>query len=192
MLSTFALSRRETLVEALAKPGLLTSALFVLGGAALTALLAQISIPLPFTPVPITLQTMGVLLVGSALGSRKGALSLLVYAVAGLVGLPVYAGGVGGAIHLFGATGGYILGFVAAGFLSGYLAEHGWDRERKVVLAMLLGDAVIFAVGLPWLGAFVGFSKVLAFGLLPFIPGEIVKILAASGVLPLAWKVVRR
>jgi len=184
--------KRKTLVQAVLPTSLATGILTVLGGAGLTAVLAQISIPLPFTPVPITLQTMGALLVGSALGSRKGFLSQLVYLLAGLVGLPVFAGGVGGSAHLFGATGGYIVGFLAAAYLAGLLAERGWDRSRRVVLAMVLADAATFCLGMAWLVPFVGIAQVAAQGLLPFIPGEILKILLASGALPLAWKVTRR
>lgn len=190
-MSALAADRRLTLADAIARPALLSSTLFVLGGAALTALLAQVSIPLPFTPVPITLQTLGVLLVGSALGARRGALSLLIYALAGLV-FPVYAGGVGGAAHLVGATGGYIVGFIAAAWLAGRLAESGWDRRWRVIGAMLAGDALIFGIGMAWLVPFVGVANVVMAGLVPFIPGEVVKIAAASGVLPLAWKAVGR
>lgn len=191
-MSTYAAFRRATLVETAFPKSFATSVLTVLGGAAVTAGLAQISINLPFTPVPITLQTMGALLAGSALGARKGLLSQLVYALAGLVGLPVFASGAGGASHIFGATGGYILGFIAAGYLAGLLAERGWDRSGRVILGMALADAVIFLFGLAWLIPFVGIGQVVALGLLPFIPGEVVKIAGASGALPLAWKVTRK
>lgn len=190
-MSALAADRRLTLADAIARPALLTSTVFILAGAAVTALLAQVSIPLPFTPVPITLQTMGSLLVGSALGSRRGALSLLVYALAGMV-FPIYAGGVGGAAHLLGATGGYILGFIIAAWAAGRLAEAGWDRKWQVILAMIIADAIIFVAGMAWLTPFVGIANVAMAGLIPFIPGEVVKIAAASGVLPLAWKAVGR
>jgi len=190
--STLVADRRPTLADAVARPAFLTSAAFVLAGAVLTAVLAQVSIPLPFTPVPITLQTMGALLVGSALGSKRGALSLLVYALAGMLGAPVYAAGAGGASHVLGATGGYIVGFMAAAWVAGRLAESGWDRRWRVILAMVAADAVIFIIGMAWLVPFVGLVNVAMAGLIPFIPGEVLKIAAASGLLPLAWKAVGR
>ncbi|MCS7251828.1 MAG: biotin transporter BioY, partial [Thermoflexus sp.] len=136
---------------------LLTDAMLILGGSLFTALMAQISIPLPFTPVPITGQTLAVLLVGAALGSRRGALSIATYVLEGALGLPVFAGGTAGISRLQGPTGGYLIGFVAAALITGWLAERGWDRRPlSTALAMLAGNAVIYLFGLPWLALFLG------------------------------------
>lgn len=161
----------------------------VVAGSLLVALLAQVSIPLPFTPVPVTGQTLGVLLVGGALGSRLGAASLALYLGEGAIGLPVFAGGVGGLP--VGPTGGYLVGFVLMAYVVGYLAERGWDRSwGRSFLAMVLGEIVLYAVALPWLGLFVGMHRVLALGFLPFISGDALKMMIAGGLFPAAWKLV--
>lgn len=171
----------------------LYDATLVAGGSILIALAARIAIPLPFSPVPITGQTLAVLLVGALLGSRQGALSLLLYLLEGAMGLPVFAGGTGGLIRLLGPTGGYLMGFVAAAFVTGWLAEHQWDRRfRSNFLAMLVGNIVIYAFGLPWLARFVGTDKVLALGFYPFIPGDLIKLVIATAVLPSAWTLLER
>lgn len=163
----------------------------IVGGSAFVALAARISVPLPFTPVPITGQTLAVLLVGAALGSRQGALSLLLYLLEGAAGLPVFAGGASGLSRLSGPTGGYLLGFVAAAYVTGWLAEHRWDRRfRSNLLAMLIGNIVIYLFGLPWLARFVGIEKVLPLGLYPFIPGDLIKLIIATLALPSAWKLI--
>jgi biotin transport system substrate-specific component len=190
-LANQAVVRAQTLADrAFPRQGLWRDVLLVTGGALFTSLLAQVSVPLPFTPVPITLQTLGVLFLGAGLGARRGALSQLVYVAAGWAGLPVYAGGTGGAAHLFGPTGGYLLGFVVAAYLAGWLAERGYDRAaRRSVLAMVLADLCIYAFGLPWLGFYVGFGKVLLLGFVPFVVGDALKILLASGLLPALWRI---
>ncbi|MEW6232088.1 MAG: biotin transporter BioY [Chloroflexota bacterium] len=165
--------------------------MLILAGSLVVALSAQISVPLPFSPVPVTGQTFGVLLVGALLGSRSGALSLLVYLGEGALGLPVFAGGTGGLVRLAGPTGGYLLGFVAAAFLVGWLCERGWDRRLPTAaMAMLLGNAIIYLFGLPWLAHFVGPDKALALGLLPFIPGDLSKLILAALALPGGWALV--
>ncbi|GBC99337.1 Biotin transporter BioY [bacterium HR17] len=142
---------------------------------------AQIRIPLPFTPVPITGQTFGVLLLGAVLGSRYGTAVVTAYVLEGLVGLPVFAGWRGGWSSLLGPTGGYIVGFIPAAFVAGWLMERGGDRRFATALgALLLANAVIYAIGLPWLAAFVGADKVVAMGLLPFVPGDLIKAVAAA------------
>ncbi len=171
-------------------------AALVLGGSLLTALMAQIAIPLPFTPVPITGQTLAVLLVGAALGSRRGALSMAAYVLEGVLGLPVFAGGTAGLARLLGPTGGYLVGFIAAAFVTGWLAERGWDRRLlTAALAMLAGNVVIYLFGLPWLarftGGFLGPKGALVLGLLPFIPGDLVKLALAALLLPSAWWIAR-
>lgn len=164
----------------------------ILGGSILLALLAQVAIPLPFSPVPITGQTFGVLLIGATLGSKRGALCILTYLAEGMAGLPVFTGAGAGMAALAGPTGGYLVGFVLAAYLTGWLAERGWDRNFKTnLLAMLLGNLVIYVGGLSWLGLLVGFDNVLTLGLFPFIPGDVVKILLAAGLLPLAWRLTQ-
>ena len=165
----------------------------IASGATLIALSAQIVLPLPFTPVPVTAQTLTVILVGVLLGSRRGSLAALAYIAGGALGLPVFAAGGFGLARLLGPTGGYLLGFVAAAFVVGWLAERGFDRRLvTAAVAMLAGLAVIFACGLLWLGLFVGYQRVLALGLLPFLMGEAVKLCAAAVLLPLGWRLLGR
>jgi biotin transport system substrate-specific component len=175
----------------------LADAVLILGSSLLTALMARVEIPLPFTPVPITGQTFAVLLVGAALGSRRGALSMAVYLLEGALGLPVFAGGAAGLARLRGPTGGYLIGFIAAAFVTGWLAERGWDRRpATTALAMLTGNAVIYLFGLPWLawfvGGFLGPKGALALGLLPFVPGDLLKLLLATLAFPSVWLLVHR
>jgi biotin transport system substrate-specific component len=152
----------------------------VLGASLCIGLAAQVAIPLPFTPVPLTLQTLAVLLAGAALAE-------------GAAGLPVFSGWRAGLPHLLGPTGGYLVGFVPAAFLTGLLAERGWDRRPlAAAAAMIVGNAMIYVVGLSWLAAFVGVGRVLPLGLFPFVPGDLVKIAAATALLPLAWRLARR
>lgn len=174
------------------RSALLYDAALVLAGSLLIALSAQIAIPLPFSPVPVTGQTMAVLLVGALLGRRRGSLAVLVYIAEGIAGLPVFAGGAAGPARLLGPTGGYLVGFVAAAYLVGLLAERGWDRRvSTTAAAMALGNLVIYTVGVLWLTVFVGsLSAALAAGVLPFIPGDLVKIAAAALLLPAGWKVL--
>ena len=164
----------------------------------LTIVAAQVSVPLPFTPVPFTLQPMVVLLGGAALGSRLGMTSQILYIAIGLAGLPVFAAspvlpqGFG---RLLGPTGGYLMSYPIAAFVAGYLAERGFDRRYLTsVVAMGAGLAIIFACGVAWM-AFgaprVGLSAAIATGLVPFIPADIVKVCLAATVLPAAWRFLR-
>ena len=167
----------------------------VLGGALLVAIAAQLRIPLPFTPVPITGQTFAVLLVGASLGTVRGGVSLLLYVLLGAVGAPFYAGGAHGFEVIVGATGGYLLSYPLAAAVTGALAERRWDRRmRSSVPAMLVGSAVIYLVGVPWLATFegVGAGKAVALGMLPFVPGDLVKLVLAAAVLPGAWRAIER
>jgi len=179
------------------RSGLLTDAALVVLGTLLVAGAAQVSFHIPGTPVPITGQTFGVVLVGSALGSVRGAASLLLYFLSGLV-LPFYAHGAKGWDEIVGATGGYILGFILAAIVTGYLAERRWDRRLSSSLgAMLTGNVLIYAVGLPWLATHAGgptlsLDKTLQYGLYPFILGDLVKLYLAGASLPLAWKGISR
>jgi biotin transport system substrate-specific component len=165
----------------------------VLAGAALTAVLAQVVIPLPY--VPITGQTLAVLLVGASLGWARGGAALLLYLVLGLAGLPVYAPEDDGS-HIVGPAAlmqnsfGYIIGFVFAAAIVGWLSERAWDRHvLKAIATFVGGSLVVFAFGLPWLSVVAGLdlADTVRYGLLPFIPGGVVKALIAAALLPLAW-----
>jgi len=162
-------------------------------GSLFVAALAQVEIPLPFTPVPITGQTFGVLLIGAALGSKRGAASLTLYLAEGALGLPFFAGGAHGLSVLTGATAGYLLGFIGAAYVIGRLAEKGLERNvRTSFIPFLIGTVIIYACGITWLAVFLGsFSKAVAFGLIPFLIGDIIKLLAASLALPAAWKLIK-
>lgn len=165
----------------------------VVSGALLTALCAQLELPLPGNPVPISGQTFAVLLCGAALGANRGAAALGLYLVLGAVGLPFYAGGDSGLEVVWGATGGYLVGFVIAAWVVGRLAEAGMDRSPlKALPAFTVGSAIIFAIAVPWLAvaADVSLTRAVELGVVPFIPGGIVKALAAAGLLPAAWRLV--
>jgi len=204
-------------------------AAIVVAFALFVAVCAQFAVKIPTTTVPITGQTFGVLLTGGALGSRRGGLSMLVYMVMGMATVPVFApdssflgektfhlllpwSGVSGQVFDM-SSGGYIVGFVLAAFLVGLLAERGWDRRSSVPLAMIIGSLAVYAIGLPWLGWFIGsgatipgleltyydaiggsnvLDKTLKGGLYPFIGGDALKLLAAALVLPGAWALVDR
>ncbi len=164
-------------------------------GAALIFASAQISIPLPGTPIPITGQTFGVLLVGGALGFRRGLLSIALYVLIGLIGLPFFAEGKGGIAVLLGARGGYLVGFLVAGSIVGRLAELGWDRRIAGALgAMAIGNVVIYLIGVPWLMAVrhLDLATGIAQGLTPFLLGDAIKLLLASAAFPAAWWIVGR
>jgi len=164
--------------------------LLVISGSLLVAAFAQIRIPLPFTPVPITGQTLAVLLVGAALGSNRGVTSMLLYLMMGLVGMPVFAGGGSGLAYLSGATGGYLLGFVAAAYVVGRLAERGLERNfRTAILPFALGQLIIYAVGALWLAIYLGsLREALVLGVSPFVLGDLIKMAFAAILLPTAWR----
>ena len=188
------LTARLALMDAaVPRTGLLWDAALVIGFACLTALCAQISFWIGL--VPITGQTFAVLLSGALLGSRRGALSQLSYLAIGVTGIPYWfaLGGVPGIARLIGPTGGYLIGFVAAAFVVGWLAERGWDRRVWTAIpAMLVGSAVFYTFGLLWLSHFVPAGKVLQAGLYPFIVGDAIKILVAALALPSGWLLLRR
>jgi biotin transport system substrate-specific component len=167
----------------------------VVAGAVLIFLTSKVYVTIPGNPVPYTLQTFGVLVVGGALGLRRGGLASLLYVALGVVGLPFFAEGKGGVDVIFGATGGYLVGFVVASALVGRLAELGWDRRIGGALgATALGTVAIYAVGVPWLAIYAGVSpsKAIELGLMPFLAWDIVKLVAAAIVFPAAWWVVGR
>ncbi len=165
----------------------------IVAGSAAVGLAAQLEIRLPFTPVPLTGQPFAVLLVGALLGAKRGGLAMLTYLGEGaLLGLPVFAGGAAGMGVLLGPSGGYLVGFAPAAFVTGALAERGWDRHvLSTWAAMALGSAMIFVCGLPWLAQFVGWEHVLAAGLYPFVIGDVIKQGLAALALPGAWKLAR-
>lgn len=187
-------SRGRPAVLADAFPGGLARDLGLIAGfAVLVGLTAQVSIRLPFTPVPITGQTFGVLLGGMALGWRRGAAGMLLYTLAGLAGLPWFAQGHGGLAVLSVPSFGYILGFIAAALAIGRLAELGFDRKPILTLvAMVAGNIVIYAFGVGWLMAslHLGLGQGIALGLAPFLLGDAIKALIAAGLLPGAWRLV--
>jgi biotin transport system substrate-specific component len=167
---------------------------------ALTAAAAQVSFQLPFTPVPFTLQPMIVLLGGAALGSRLGMTSQALYLLAGIAGLPVFAASSvlpPGPLRLLGPTGGYLMAYPLAAFVTGWLAERGFDRRYlSSVVAMAAGLAIVFAGGIAWLAFFaapapLGLREAVAGGLVPFVPADLLKLLVAAAVLPGAWRLVR-
>ncbi len=179
-------------------------AALIAAGALFIYLCSLVVIVLPDNPVPITGQTLGVLVVGGALGFRRGSLATLLYVTIGIIGFPAFAEHKSGIATIaafedgkliLGATGGYLIGFVLASAIVGRLAELGWDRHLGgSVAAMLLGSAAIYAVGLPWLMAATGFTpaETIEKGLLPFIPGDVLKLALAAGIFPFAWWVVGR
>jgi biotin transport system substrate-specific component len=182
---------RSVLADLVPRTALLQATL-VVGGAAVVGLLAQVVVPLSFTPVPLTGQTLGVLLVGSALGARRAFAALALYAVAGLAGVPWFAGGGSG---WSAAAFGYVLGFVAAAALCGALARRGADRSVfRALGSMVVGSAAVYAVGVAWLAVVVGVpgSKLFAIGVAPFLVGDAVKAALAAGLLPGAWRLLAR
>jgi biotin transport system substrate-specific component len=189
---------RPVLADRLGARTIATDIALIAAGAALTAGAAQIVIPM--WPVPITGQTFAVLFVGTALGALRGSLAMALYIALGIAGLPVFAEGASGIAKLMGPTGGYLIGFILAAALTGWLAQREWDRKFLGTMgAFLAGTAVIYAVGLPWLAVALGqlglandLSATLQAGLYPFIPGDILKALAAGGLLPLVWKFASR
>jgi biotin transport system substrate-specific component len=162
----------------------------IIGGSLLIGLCAQISIG---WPVPVTGQTFAVLMVGALFGARRGSLCVLAYISEGVAGFPVFSAGRAGLGVLAGPTGGYLAGFIAAAYVTGYLAEKGWDRHIwTTILAMILGNLAIYAFGLYWLSHIVGIESVPAIGLYPFIVGDLLKITLAAFLLPGGWKLLGR
>jgi biotin transport system substrate-specific component len=168
--------------------------------AAMTAAAAQISIPLPFTPVPFTLQPMIVLLGAAALGSRLGMSAQVLYLLAGIAGLPVFAASPvlpQGALRLLGPTGGYLMSYPFAAFLTGLLAERGFDRRYVTsAIAMGAGLAIVFTFGVLWIAFFArpatGLETALRAGFYPFVPADIFKVLVAAAIMPAVWRLTGR
>lgn len=175
------------------RAGVLENTLLILGASLVTGLAAQIAIPLPFTPVPVTGQTFAVMLCGAALGARRGFLAQIAYLAEGAMGLPVFAGGTAGAQVFAGPTAGYLIAFPLAAALTGFLAQRAWDRRFLTMAGvMLLGSTVIFALGAFGLTRFMPASQVLAAGVLPFLPGDVIKTSLAALAFPKVWQWVSR
>ncbi len=181
-----------TVADALAGQGTIVSnGLLALAGSLLIATLAQIAVPVG--PVPISGQTLGVLLVAAVLGPKRGALAVTMYVAEGTVGLPVFAGGRAGLAVLMGPTGGYLIGFIAAAWVIGTLCRAGMDRRPTTTfITMIVGSAVIYLFGILWLAQFTGWSSVLQFGVIPFLFGDALKAAIATVALPMAWSFIRR
>jgi biotin transport system substrate-specific component len=187
-------SARGAVISSRVLPRVTTAGLIV-GLALLTAAAAQVSIRLPFTPVPITGQTFAVLLAGAAAGSWAGGASQLLYVLLGGIGLPFYSEGGSGWEVVTGATGGYLIGFIVAAWFIGYLAERRQDRTMATAVpAFLAGTAIIYLFGVGWLAADLGVSatEAMELGLVPFVIGDLIKAGLAGALLPLAWKVAER
>jgi biotin transport system substrate-specific component len=192
-MSTYA--KAETLVGSMVAPMDWTrSAALVVGFSLLTALAAQVVVPLPFTPVPLTAQTFAVLLTGALLGPRLGVLAMLAYLAEGAAGLPFFRAGAGGVQQLSGVTAGYLFAFPAAAFVTGCLAERGWDRRFiTAAAAMALGSVLILAGGWAWLALmFRTGAEAFRLGVAPFLLGDVVKIVLAAATLPAGWALLRR
>jgi biotin transport system substrate-specific component len=171
------------------------NAALVVGAALLTAASAQIAIPLPFSPVPLSGQTFAVLLTAAALGPARGALGQGLYVLLGMAGLPFYAGGESGVQVAVGATGGYLFGFIVAALVIGALARRGLDRTpHGMALAFVAGSLTIYALGVPWLAVATGMSlgQALINGAVVFVVGDAIKAALAAGVLPAAWRIAQR
>ncbi|MBP6042897.1 MAG: biotin transporter BioY [Rhodoluna sp.] len=191
---SIALTHRSTVVDRFVKKSLTADVALVLIGTTVTALAAQLAIP--NEPVPFTFQTLAVLLVGSTLGAIRGALSLGLYALIGGLGLPVFTAQEHGFDYLFGATGGYIVGFILAAALVGWLAEKGWSSSSiGMIASYVLGSVVIYGIGASWLTyGYLGgdWNKGLNFGVLPFLVWDAIKAFVAAAIVPEAWRLANK
>ena len=187
LFETLVLDKAENNSQKIFRYGILS-----LAGSALITLCAQVSVP--FYPVPMTMQTFAVILIGLTYGWRLGGITVALYLIEGSIGLPVFAGGKGGMIVLMGPTAGYLYGFFLAAVACGWFAERGFDRSYfKLIVPLLVGNILLYTSGLIWLGNFIGWDKpVLDLGLYPFIPGDLLKITLAVVLLPTVWKYVVR
>jgi biotin transport system substrate-specific component len=186
---TLAKAMLDSLMMPSAATRALTGSALVVFGSLLLAVSAQFKIPL--YPVPVTGQTLVVLLIGMTYGARLGGITISAYLFEGALGLPVFAGGAAGVAVLVGPTGGYLFGFLLASAAMGYLAERGMGRTAaSTITAMVIGNCVIYLCGVFWLANFIGFDKAVAAGVLPFLYGDALKLFVAAGLMPLAWRAV--
>ncbi|MDX9860935.1 MAG: biotin transporter BioY [Rhodospirillales bacterium] len=189
------ISAQSTLASALWSSAAGTGWLRAVVLAAVGSLLltASAKIQVPFWPVPMTMQTFAVLVIGMTYGPRLGVATVVLYLAQGAIGLPVFAGMAAGPTYLAGPTGGYLAGFMASAFIVGRLARRGWGRNLlQGVAAFVIGDVVLFAFGMAWLSVLAGFETAIAAGLLPFLPGEALKIALAAALTVVAWRAVER
>ena len=165
----------------------------VIAGSILIALAAQFYFPLPFSPVPITGQTFAVLLLAALYGHNRGGLTVLTYLILGIAGRPVFASGTFGIATILGPTGGYLIGFLPAAYVVGFLSKCGWDRKAwSTAISMIIGNIIIYLFGISWLSQFVGWDNVLQTGFLPFLIGDAAKIALATVLLPSGWKLLNK
>jgi biotin transport system substrate-specific component len=188
MMSASLTTRVPTLAETvLPRSGAIEKVLLAVGGSILLAVSAKIQVP--FWPVPMTMQSLAVLLIGVGFGSRMGAATVLVYLAQGFLGVPVFAGATAGPAYMAGPTGGYLLGFLVAAAAVGALAERGWDRDLPRALATLaVGHVLIFIPGVLWLAVLFGWTKAIAVGVTPFVLATILKTALGAAVVALMWK----
>ena len=182
------------IVDSWATQSRVRNAILVMGLTGFTALAAQVSIPLPFTPVPLTLQTFAVLAGAAALGAERAVIAQVLYIALAVAGVPVLAGGASGHEVVVGATGGYLIGFVLASYVVGRISSNGAStKSGKTALAFLAGSVLIYALGAPWLAFTTGNTITWAVvnGVVPFLVGDLIKAVAAGAVLPLAWKITK-
>lgn len=182
------------IVDSWATQSRVRNAILVMGLTGFTALAAQVSIPLPFTPVPLTLQTFAVLVGAAALGAERAVIAQVLYIALAVAGAPVLAGGASGHEVVVGATGGYLIGFVLASYVVGRISSNGAStKSGKTALAFLAGSVLIYALGAPWLAFTTGNTITWAIvnGVVPFLVGDLIKAVAAGAVLPLAWKITK-
>ena len=184
----------EAMLDSLMTPSAATSAVtkaaLVVFGSLLLAVSAQFKIPL--YPVPVTGQTLVVLLIGMTYGPRLGGITVAAYLFEGALGLPVFAGGAAGVAVLMGPTAGYLFGFLLAAIAMGYLAERGMGRTVvSTIAAMVIGNCVIYLCGALWLANFIGFGQAIVAGVLPFLYGDALKLVVAAGLMPWAWRAVK-
>lgn len=182
------------IVDSWATQSRVRNAILVMGLTGFTALAAQVSIPLPFTPVPLTLQTFAVLAGAAALGAERAVIAQVLYITLAVAGAPVLAGGASGHEVVVGATGGYLIGFVLASYVVGRISSNGAStKSGKTALAFLAGSVLIYALGAPWLAFTTGNTITWAVvnGVVPFLVGDLIKAVAAGAVLPLAWKITK-
>ncbi|MDP9194620.1 MAG: biotin transporter BioY [Acidobacteriota bacterium] len=192
-MSEQALTIPSVVIDRLVRGRAAANMLLVIGASALIAIAAQVAIPLPFTPVPMTLQPLAVILIGVVLGSIRGAAAAALYLLEGLSGLPVFSQGHGGAIWLLGPTAGFLYSYPFAAWLAGFVSERGWGSSIvRAVTGMLLALAVIYLGGWSWLAIQIGPSAAFAAGVAPFVIADIVKVALGAALLPKAQELIAR
>ncbi len=171
----------------------LVSTFAVIGGSIFIGLMSQLAVVLPFSPVPVTGQTFAILLLAITMGFRKSTLAVLTFLAQGLCGLPVFANGASGPLYFAGPTGGYLIGFLLASAVVGFMADKNYSKTYLgAFLSMIAGSLIIYLCGFSWLSVFLGAEKAFTAGILPFIAGDLIKIMLISISLPLSWKLYKK